>query len=252
MGKIAVISDIHGNFTALEAVCKDISRRRIKRVICLGDLVGKGPQPVQSVERVRELCEVTLQGNWDHSINQPHNKESVLWQQSQLSTEHLEYLNQLPFSYDLHLSGKWIRLFHASSKSLYHRVTRKASKKEKLSLFEHTEMTGFPDLDATASEDADVENATTPARTPDVVGYGDIHVPFVQTVKNKHKQGLILFNTGSVGAPYDGIPQASYSILEGNPGHGDESFGIQLVRVPYDVEKAVAIAEQLQLPGIER
>ncbi|MFD0678099.1 MULTISPECIES: metallophosphoesterase family protein [unclassified Paenibacillus] len=254
MGKIAIISDIHGNLTALEAVCKDISKRRIKRVICLGDLVGKGPQPAECVNRIRELCEVTLQGNWDHNVNQPHNKEGILWQQSQLGAERLDYLKQLPFSVDLHLSGRWIRLFHASSKDVYHRVTRKASRKEKLSLFEHTGMTGFPEVnimeEAAASDSIPVKATRL---TPDVVGYGDLHIPFMQTIKNKNKEGLLLFNTGSVGASYEGIPQACYSIIEGKPDASiNEPFSIQTVRVPYDVEKAIAIAEQLQMPGIDR
>lgn len=80
MVKIAIIADIHGNLPALEAVAADIRRHRIKRVICLGDLVGKGPQPAEAVDRIRELCELTVQGNWDLGINEPQDKEAGLWQ----------------------------------------------------------------------------------------------------------------------------------------------------------------------------
>lgn len=240
MAKVAILSDIHGNVPALDAVMKDIRKRRIQRVICLGDLVGKGPQPAEAVDRIREWCEVTVQGNWDLGINEPQEKEGGRWQREQLGEERLQYLKDLPFSVDLQMSGRFIRLLHASAKSVYHRIPRKASKKEKLGLFQHTDLTGTP-------------TGELEGRTPDVVGYGDIHLPFVQTVKSKEGKGLILFNTGSVGASYDGIPQASYVIMEGKPeGVADEPFSIQMVRVPYDVEQVIAIAEQVQLPNLER
>ena len=65
MEKIAIISDIHGNLPALEAVLLDIERRGIKRIICLGDLVGKGPDSAAVVDRIKEVCESVVQGNWD-------------------------------------------------------------------------------------------------------------------------------------------------------------------------------------------
>lgn len=238
MDKIALISDIHSNLTALEAVLDDIERRGIDRIVCLGDLVGKGPQPAASVDRIREVCEATVQGNWDAGICNPQDNEAGLWQQSRLSEEQLRYLSELPFAYDVRISGRKVRLVHASATSVYHRVYRKASKREKLRMFENTEATGgFAGTD----------------ETPDVLGYGDLHLPFMHTLKSKTKQGLLLFNTGSVGAPYDGMPLASYTILEGMLGAEREApFGIQWVRVPYDVERAIAIAEEAGLPQLER
>lgn len=238
MDKIAIISDIHGNLEALEAVEQDIRSRRIDRIICLGDLVGKGPQPCEAVDRIRQICEVTVQGNWDHGITLPQNKEAGLWQQERLGTERLRYLRELPFCFDLLMSARRIRLVHASSRSVYHRVLRKADKKEKLAMFENTEQTG---------------GFLGTELTPDVIGYGDIHIPFLQTLKSKAITGLLLFNTGSVGAPYDGLPQASYVILEGREGSREAApFSVQSVRVPYDIEKAVATARQVGLPEWER
>ncbi|MCZ8518069.1 MULTISPECIES: metallophosphoesterase family protein [Paenibacillus] len=238
MERIALISDIHGNLPALEAVEEDLRSRGIRRVICLGDLVGKGPQPAEAVERIRGLCELTVQGNWDHGIGTPQEKEAGLWQQERLSAEQLQYLGGLPFAADLLLSGRRIRLVHASAKSVYHRVYRKSDKKEKLAMFDNTEAAGgFLGGD----------------QTPDVVGYADIHVPYLQTLKSKHRQGLLLFNTGAVGAPYDGLPQASYIILEGVPdSERPGPFSVQMVRVPYDTERAIAIAERVGLPQLER
>lgn len=68
MDKIAVISDIHGNIPALEAALKDISERQIKRIICLGDLVGKGPCPEKAIDIVKEQCETVILGNWDDLV----------------------------------------------------------------------------------------------------------------------------------------------------------------------------------------
>ncbi|MEK8126381.1 metallophosphoesterase family protein [Paenibacillus filicis] len=238
MEKLAVIADIHSNVTALDAVLDHIRACGIRRVICLGDLVGKGPQPSEAVDRIMETCEVTVQGNWDHGIVRPQEKGTAQWQKDRLSPEQLEFLDDLPFSYDIYLSGRKVRLVHASSDSVYHRVTRKAGKKEKLGFFENTAATGpFLETDA----------------TPDIVGYGDLHVPFMQTLKTKRKGGLLLFNTGSVGAPYDGLPQACYAVLEGEVGgRKDAPFSLQWVRVPYDARRAVAIAETVGLPELER
>ncbi|NHN31305.1 metallophosphoesterase family protein [Paenibacillus agricola] len=240
MAKIAVISDIHGNLTALEAVKKDIRKRRITRIISLGDIIGRGPQPAECVDLIREICEVSLLGNWEHKINLPADNEAVRWQQERLGAERLQYLEELPFSFDLQMSGKWLRFLHASPQSVYHRVNRSASKKEKRQMFEHTEKTW---LSLKPYADKNI----------DAVGYGDIHVPYVQMLKNKDKQGLLLFNTGSVGAPYDGIAQASYVILEGKPDSSlPSAFSVAMVRVPYDVEKLIQIAEQMNLPNLER
>lgn len=237
MEKIAIISDIHGNLPALEAVLDDIRRRGIRRIFCLGDLVGKGPEPARTVDRIRDVCERTVQGNWDHGISEPQEKEAGRWQQERISGDRLAYLRALPFCIDLTLSGRRIRLFHASAESVYTRVLQKADKKTKLRLFENTVQTG----------------AFSGGEAPDIVGYGDIHVPFVQTVKSKQSPGRMLFNTGSVGAPYDGIPQSSYSILEGVADGGPESpFSLSTVRVPYDTELAIAIAEREGLPQLER
>ena len=63
MDRIAIISDIHGNIPALEATLRDIQRRNIKRIFCLGDLVGKGPHSDQAVDICREVCEGIIRGN---------------------------------------------------------------------------------------------------------------------------------------------------------------------------------------------
>ena len=65
---IAVISDIHGNYTALEAVLAAIDRLEPESIICLGDIVGYGPEPVRCIDAVRRRCAVTLCGNHDYAL----------------------------------------------------------------------------------------------------------------------------------------------------------------------------------------
>ncbi|MEW9698481.1 metallophosphoesterase [Paenibacillus sp. SI8] len=247
MDKIAIISDIHGNIPAMDAVLDYLKQRDINRIICLGDLVGKGPGSAEAVDRARTVCESVVQGNWDLGITCPQVEQAGLWHQQQLGEERLAYLKQLPFSVDLRLSGKLIRLYHASSRSIFHRVKRKASKEERLAMFQNTEMTGTP----------------PDGRQPDIVGYGDIHIPYLLTLKRPSdaleqairpvNKGLMLFNAGSVGTPYDGIPQACFCILEGEAGNADNAgFSIQFVRVPYDIERAVRLAYDAEMPESRR
>jgi protein phosphatase len=228
--KIAVISDIHGNIPALEAVLQDIKNRNITRIFCLGDLVGKGPHSDTAVDIIKETCEIVVIGNWDIDMSKPHEKEFVTWHQKRLGAARIKYLASLPFSHDFYMSGRFIRLFHASPQSVYNRVQSKASIDEKLTLFDNTEMTGT------------AENGGT----PDVVGYGDIHNAYIQNFN-----GRTIFNAGSVGNPLE-ITQASYAVLEGIYDSGDASpFSIQLVRVPYNIELAIKQAEEENMPNIE-
>jgi len=232
MASIAVISDIHGNLTALEAVLANIKARGIQTIFCLGDLIGKGPRSEKSVEIIREVCETVVLGNWDDFIQRPTEFTEIEWHRDQLSQDSFSYLNALPYNHDFYMSGKYIRLYHASAKSVYHRVIpMKDSNEEKTAMFENTE-------------------AITPlekGRKPDVVGYGDIHAALIEPVEPQ----MILFNAGSVGNSLD-LPQATYTILHGE--YLSESlapFSIEIVRVPYDVEKEIAIARGMGMPNIE-
>lgn len=87
--RIAVISDVHGNLTALEAVLADIERRGIDRIINLGDFVGKGPRGEATVELCRRVCEVNIRGNWDDFLpGMPDDSaEEMLWWRDELLAE---------------------------------------------------------------------------------------------------------------------------------------------------------------------
>ncbi|MGU3470519.1 metallophosphoesterase family protein [Paenibacillus sp. D51F] len=222
MDRIAIISDIHGNMPALEAVLGDISRRGIGRIVCLGDLIGKGPGSAEAVDRIRSSCEAVIKGNWDDFISKESELEFIRWHQTRLGEERLRYLAGLPFFAEYVLSGRLIRLLHASPESVYKRVQPWDSKETRLAMFE-------PPL-------GEAERA-------DVLGYGDIHQAYVQ-----HLNGRMLFNCGSVGNPLD-MTQASYAVLEGSrQADSTAPFSLQLIRVPYDIEEAVRLALEAGMP----
>ncbi|TRY17000.1 metallophosphoesterase family protein [Tessaracoccus rhinocerotis] len=227
--RIALISDVHGNLGALEAVLADIAARGITRILNLGDTAGKGPRGEASVRRCREVCEVNVRGNWDDFLPAipDDGPTEMVWWRDELSPESRTWLAGLPLSHDLTLSGRRIRLFHASAESPHVRVHFHHTPEQFAGMFDNTTMTGD-------------------GPTPDVVGYADIHDAYVETYR-----GRTLFNVGSVGNPLD-EPTPSYVILEGVVG-GDRTapFGIQFVRVPYDVEAEIAVAEQLAMPTLD-
>src|SRR5262245_37949980 len=100
MDAIALISDLHGNLPALDAVLRDIKRRNISRIFCLGDLVGKGPHSEKVVDICQEVCEITIQGNWDDYIARATDKPTLRWHQQRLGPARLAYLQQLTMTID--------------------------------------------------------------------------------------------------------------------------------------------------------
>lgn len=223
MDRIAIISDIHGNMPALEAVLEDIRNRNIERIVCLGDLAGKGPSSAEAVDKIKACCEVVIKGNWDYFLTEKENQEIFMWHQKKLGVERLKYLKKLPLYKEIYISGKLLRLCHASPNDLFHRVYLSTEQSKRLKLFEAT-----PTLNTEA----------------DVVGYGDIHGAHIDNFKGK-----TIFNVGSVGNPLDGITQASYGIIDGKWEDTNKgSLIISLVRVPYDIELAIQHANVTNMP----
>ena len=227
--RIALISDVHGNLTALEAVLADIRSRGIQRIFNLGDYVGKGPRGRAVVDLCQQVCEVNILGNWDDFLPDPdrsYDNESMRWWKNELREDQWSWLRALPFCHDFVLSGRRIRLFHASAGTVHHRVRFDHDEQEFLGMFENTEATGDGPL-------------------PTVVGYGDTHDAFYEVDLDR-----TLFNTGSVGNSL-GDTTPVYVILEGIPDSLDPApFSIQFVRVPYDAAAELEIARTLGMPEL--
>lgn len=255
MDRIAIISDVHANITALNAVLDDIHSRGISRIFCLGDSVTKCCNPDLVIDKLREKCEVVLRGNCDESISSPNAKLKSFWSRVKIGEERANYLHNLPVMTEFYMSGRLVRLFHASPFSTSHIYNPMYSNQNTLrevielsspmQLFENTEFLGKTQYDP----------------IPDVIGYGHIHTPNVFRYKNK-----TIFNTGSVGMPIEMANDnnlqnadnrfstlASYIILEGIYGSKELStFSINLVRVPFDIEKEIEYLENSDMPGKDK
>lgn len=206
---IALIADLHGNMTAVKALEKDLARRGVQKVWCLGDLVGKGPSSDQTFDWALANCELILRGNWDEGIGKKLFPNDAFFYR-QLGEKRLEKLAALPLEHHLRLSGRSIRLFHG-----------RPVMKELLS--------------AHASPQEELERLFQGAHQ--VVGYADIHRQSLRTLHSG-----ILFNTGSVG---NGLGQnlVQYALMDGDEQDESAPFDLRLVTLPYDIEAAVREAE---------
>src|SRR5215471_2250759 len=101
----AVISDIHGNAEALKTVLADIDARKLERIICLGDIVGYGPEPLECVDLVRQRCEWSLMGNHDFGVlYEPTNfnpgaESAAFWTRDQFDQEPDEKLRAARYEF---------------------------------------------------------------------------------------------------------------------------------------------------------
>jgi predicted phosphodiesterase len=226
--RLAIVSDIHGNLTALDAVIADIERRGVDRVVHGGDLALVGCQPAEVVDRVRELGWPGIVGNTDE----------LLWRPEELATQEqrapkLQRLLRLLFNEcspaTRELLGEerisWLRalpagwrdgelaVIHASPGDLWRAPSPEA-------------------------EDAELSATYAPCDAQIVV-FGHIHRPFVRRLDR-----MLVGNSGSVGSPFDGDPRASYLLVS--------SGDVQLIRVEYDVDREVAMLRQSDYPDAHR
>ncbi|MDE5540101.1 MAG: metallophosphatase family protein [Bacilli bacterium] len=238
MEKIAIISDVHGNLEALNTVLKDIKKRNITRIFCLGDIIGKGSFPHECIKIIKDNCEVVLIGNNDDAFTANKSgfelKEVDLkrleWNQSLITEEDKNYLANLPYSFEFYMSGSLIRLFHATP----------------------TKLDGFcasyNDFNLKYEMFLPSKNTISDKRA-DVVIYGHRHTSYVEKLFNR-----TLINIGSVGnnvsiirsdardAKNQETTRASYLIIEGDYGAKEykSSFSYQFVDIPYNIEKELA------------
>jgi putative phosphoesterase len=226
--RLAIVSDIHGNLTALEAVVADIERRGVDRVVHGGDLVLGGCRPGEVIDRVRELGWPGIVGNTDELLWRPQERAvqelnapklqsllRLLFDEyapatgQLLGEERIAWLRRLPSEYR---DGE-LALVHASPGDLW-RAPRPDAEDSKLS-------------------------ATYGPCEARLAVYGHIHRPYVRSL-----DGLIVANSGSVGSPFDGDPRASYLLVS--------SGEAQVVRVDYDIERESAAVLGSNYPDAQR
>ena len=253
MDKIAIISDIHGNITALNAVLEDIKKRNINRIFCLGDCVTKCTHPDLVIDTVRQVCEVIILGNCDYTICKASSKGKNYWSRNIIGEERSKFIASLPVFYEFHMSGHLIRLFHASPYNLEEFYNPMFSNKN--SKYDHLEI----DTPDRLFENTEFINKTDKDPTPDIVGFGHIHTSCLVRYKNK-----TIFNPGSVGIPVEMHNNnendesnkfstvASYTIIEGYYGKAElDSISFTSVRVPYNIQKEVEDLKNSDMPNKE-
>jgi len=260
--KIAVLSCIHGNLEALEAVLQAIDREPVERIYCLGDLVGYGPYPNEVVARIRELDIPTCQGCWDEDIVDGLNAcdcsyPSLLaeargrlaheWTNREVTPETRSYLASLPLT----LQQDTLCFVHGSPRSQHEYL--------------------LPDTNAFIA----LERVL--AAGADTLFCGHTHVPYVRHLENCHltlqaaapsivRSGDLaearpsnrpsnpsatslpslarIINAGSVGEPRHGRPDATYVIYD------TDTHQVELRAVKYDYAKTCAAILEKGLPAI--
>jgi predicted phosphodiesterase len=236
--RYALISDIHANLPAFDAVLADIAHRAdTSATYHLGDLVGYAPWPNEVVARLRERGVPGVAGNYDSTVATDYkhcgcryedarqeelSHLSYAWTREHVSAETKQFLGSLPFRIDLrplggHLSGPTLTLVHGNQTLNTVYVTKDRSD------------------DFLTKMGRDVG-----ARQGDVVAFGHTHKPWHRIVN-----GTSFINTGSVGRPKDGDWRAGYVILD----LGGETLGVEFVRVDYDVERAATAILESSLPN---
>ena len=241
--KIAIISDIHGNLEALKATIKDMEKKQVDQIICLGDTIAKGIHPHECIKLIKEKCDIVIQGNTDEYFSKKHENISELpeqeqkrikWNQSLITQEDREYLSNLPFSHEFYISGSLVRLFHA---------TNKANNKAVLNI---------DDIETKYEMFLPTKN-TNSNKIADVVIYGHIHHQYMDKIYNK-----TLINAGSVGNSFDTIRNSkkdgniiettcsNYIIIEGEYGKKEyeEEISFNFVRVPYNIDEELKDADK--------
>lgn len=233
--RIAFISDIHANLTAFEAVVKDIKSQGADQIICLGDTVSLGPQPVETLELLKSLDATYLKGNHDFAILNPkeaakyeiteHLVSDLYWGRERLGAQELAFIASFKETHTLTFpSGLRLLAFHGSPRSTTHIIL-----------------------------------ATTPAETLDQYfeGYeADIFIGGHSHIQMHRRYGSkLVLNSGSVGNAFKNayspgnppslLPWAEYAILE----QSGNSFRADMRRVYFDIDALVKIVKQSDLPG---
>ncbi len=215
--RIAIVSDIHGNRTAWEAVLADLRQTAPDLILLGGDLADTGSSPAAIVDHIRDLGWPGVVGNTDEMLFRPASlhefarqsphlqplfgkiEERAAATRAALGEERLTWLRDLPPA-QFHPP---IALVHASPATAWRAPTATAPEPELASVYE-------------------------PLHQP-VAVYAHIHWPYIRQVATPLETTLTVANTGSVGLPYDGDPRASYLLID------DAQPSIR--RVAYDVDR---------------
>ncbi len=218
MTQTLVLSDIHGNKDALDAVIADAGAA--ERIWCLGDIVGYGPEPGACVAWVREHCDLVLSGNHDYAAFDPlvirdfnpNAARAAEWTRDQLAADEIAYLQSLPSLVEV----DGVMLAHASPVDpIWTYILSVVDARDAFSAL--TGALCFVGHTHVAACYAEVDRMT-------------VRVPVVNDDPLPVRGGRFIVNPGSVGQPRDRDPDAAYLWYD------DEAQTVTWKRVAYDIK----------------
>lgn len=214
--RVAILSDLHGNSAATETVLAAIDAEAPDAVYCLGDLVGYGALPNETIALIRNRRIPTIMGNYDDGVGydrddcgcayrdpdeRERGQQSLFWTRSVITDENKAYLRSFPGELRVEIEGFRLRLVHGSPRRINEYLY----------------------------EDRDPRSLERIANQSDcgLLIFGHTHIPW-----SKEIGGVCLVNAGSVGKPKDGDPRACWALLKlSNGSLPDVGFH----RVAYDI-----------------
>jgi putative phosphoesterase len=225
----AIITDIHGNLSALQAALSRTEELGIERVFCGGDLVGYGPCPNEVCALLAQREIPTIYGNYDYAIARDeedcgcayvtaHDRElgqrSVDWTLAHTSQRSKDFLRGLPFDLRFAVGEVGVHLVHGSPR----KVNEYLFEDKPARLYERL---------ARSENDA-------------ALIFGHTHKPWM------HEYGGVLFvNCGSVGKPKDGDARGAFAVLTPSA----DTVAVNIERVSYDAHAVAAEVRRVGLPG---
>lgn len=229
--KIGIISDIHGNLEALNVVLERI--KGADKRVCLGDLVGYGPNPNECIKIVRDMNIPTVAGNHDKaSIGEMdltwfnrNARDAVIWTKKELSEENTEYLKCLPLTVEF----DDFEIVHGSLR-------------DPLSEYVTSIAEAVPTLEQMKKPLCFVGHSHKPlcvVKTKDGK-YDGWQLQDGDVVRLKEFEKALV-NVGGVGQPRDGDPRASYGVYD------NEKKEVSIYRVPYNIER---VQEKMREKGL--
>ena len=230
--RAAVVSDIHGNVQALEAVMNDIIEQGCEHVFCLGDLAMAGPQPLEIIEYAQQQESWTIiQGNTDRMLatfddqvvdflqaQYPVMANAIVSDNELIETPHKQYLANLPPQLSLDIEGCSVLLVHGSPRANNEDI--------------------LPDMPLETIEEI------IAGTNEQLILCGHTHIPCGYQTNS----GQTVVNVGSVGRPMTSEPRACYAIIDFNEGN----FEIRHRFIPYDNQTAAQLMSQRDFVGSDR
>lgn len=229
--KYAVISDIHSNIEALQAVADDIEEQKVDEILCLGDLVGYGSDPNACVEMVKDMATIVIPGNHDWAAIGLTNilefnsyaKNAILWTASMLSDENSLFIEKLPII--KRIEAEELFLVHGSpvDPEKWHYILNYAEARLNFAyLPDRFCLIGHSHLPMIIEEDPNKK---------------------ITVYEHKYKfksECHYIINVGSVGQPRDGNPKASYAIFD--------QIEVEIRRIDYPIEQTQQKMKEAGLP----